>query len=258
MRECEKRFNLSELQSEVPSDRGELFLSYWPTERVVGDWKQTWFQRLQTRGDRPATRGVYCDPENIRRRLLVEITECASAWDAIDELAVQLTGNNAPSFESGPKTLGKTCLVQPAENPTAIYFTRGNLSIRVSNFGPVRADPQEFAKRIADELDATSEQVSEGLRLNRVRTENSDPDTPFAVEYKSRWKPGKESYMRCRVKGGTVERGEDGRVLVKRATKAGVKVKGFIVEEGRETICGRIEVRGRRGGRGTKRRDGRR
>lgn len=236
----EQAYDIDILRRRIPEDRSELYLGFVPWQEDLGRWVRTVHEQLAESPGKPVLRTVWDDPENRDARVLVEVATRASAQEAVEALVERLSWNQLAVLPEGPQDLGYASFVHPGGVPPAVYFVQGNLCIMVASFARAAAPVLPLASRLAHRLAERPhvERMTMALEPDRSSIKVGEP---ILIRYDLPWTLGEGGFVKFFCLQGTLRLEEDRVVL--RGTRPGrVSVEAFVLEPGRETYGGRLEI----------------
>ena len=227
-------YNAKDLIAGLPSDRGELFIAY--TAAIGPDrWRERFRQSLSERPGRIISRSIWERTDQPDLSVVLDVIECASAVDAIDELMERLAENQLAELDQGPDVLGPAAFVHPKEAPPALFFARANLVISIVSQGRVKSLVDTWMRLILDDLDHEPKSAQPGIQF-----ESGDKtDTgAMVLSYRTPWKLGPGGWFKFISEGATLERGDGPAELL---LGQALKLRAWAQEQGREPLEGRFE-----------------
>ncbi len=230
------RYRVNEILASIPSDHGELFIGYRPIARP-GKWREQFHQMLERKPDRHLSRSVFEIVGSTTGSVVVEVTECTSAQDAVEDLIETLAENQAATLDAGPKSLQPAAFRNPQQAPSGLFFVRANLRISIMSQSKDANGVDEWLSLIQQDLDLAPADARHSLEIRPGHTQ----DKAAGLNYTLPWKVGPEGWFKFISKGASIERGENPGELVLRPAKTGVTILGWVLERGRETYMGRFE-----------------
>jgi len=148
LKELGTRYDLAQLRARVPREAAAPVRAFNAAALRVDGWRVSVTEALRAANDRPWQRVVFDAVEAPGMRVLIDVVECASASEALDELLERLAGNQLARLEDGPPQLGFAVFQHPPAAPPAIFFARNNLCIAVVSFGSRPAEVLPWAERV--------------------------------------------------------------------------------------------------------------
>jgi len=230
------QYKMEEILAAIPSDRGELFIGYRPAT-LPGKWQEQFQQTIEKRQGRHLYRNVFEVADGATGGVVVEVVECASARDAVDELMETLEENQAAELRPGPEPLGPAAFSNPEQAPAAIFFVRGNLRISIMSQSKDDDGVDEWLGMIQQDLNLEPVETRGRFEIKPARAEG----TRERVNYEFPWKVGPEGWFKFVSSGASIERGEQPGELILGPAKAEVTVKGWVIERGRESYMGEFK-----------------
>ncbi|MCL4799057.1 MAG: hypothetical protein KJ025_05675 [Burkholderiales bacterium] len=146
LKELGTRYDLAALRARVPREAPQL-RAFDAAALQVDGWRVSVSETLRTASGRPWRRVVFDALDAPAMRVLIDVVECASPAEALDELLERLAGNQLARLDDGPPQLGFAAFQHPAAAPPAIFFALNNLCIAVASFGSRRAEVLPWAER---------------------------------------------------------------------------------------------------------------
>jgi hypothetical protein len=236
-----ERYDIEALRRRIPVDRAELFLGFVPWPEDCDGWRRSVREPLAETPGRAVLRTVWDDPDDREARVLIDVVESTSPFEAIEALVDRLVWNQLARLPEGPRGLGDAAFAHPEGAPPALFFARGNLCVPVVSFGRRSVDVGPWAYRLNSRLGdrPAVDRLTLSLR--------ADPPAPkarqeVAITYELPWKPGDDGYLKFFAEGGTLARG-DGRLIFKGARPGEARIEAFLLEPGREPYGGRLVLR---------------
>lgn len=232
----------------MPSGRGELFIGYTGPADVQG-WLARRHETLPGRPGRPVARSVWARSSESAASLIVDVAECTSAADAIDELMERLDENELAELVRGPDALGRAAFMHPPGVPGGVFFARANLVVSIVSQGEVKEAVDDWIAQVQRNLDLEPEQATDGITL--TRGESSD-ESGVELHYRLRYDIGPSGWLKFVALGATLERAEaeagtrertgTERGIVVRVSAPSFTVRAWAIEPGREPQQGRFEA----------------
>ena len=230
------QYKAKEILASIPSDRGELFIGYRPAAKP-GRWREQFHQTLERQPGRRLSRSVFEIAGSTKGSVVVEMVECASARDAVEDLMETLAENQAAALDPGPESLQPAAFRHPEQAPAGLFFARANLRISIMSQSKASDDVDEWLGLIQQDLDLAPRDARDSLEIRSGDTQ----DDAARLNYKLPWKVGPEGWFKFISKGASIERGEKPGELVLGPSKAGVTVQGWVLERGRESYKGEFK-----------------
>ena len=230
------QYQAEEILASIPSDRGELFIGYRPAAEP-DKWREQFHQTLERQPGRYLSRSVFEIAEGAEGGVVVEVAECASARDAVEDLMETLAENQAAALEPGPESLRPAAFRHPKQAPAALFFVRANLRISIMSQSKASDGVDEWLGLIQQDLDLAPGDARDSLEIRSGDTQ----DDAARLNYKLPWKVGPEGWFKFVSKGAPIERGEKPGELVLGPSKVGVTVQGWVLERGRESYMGEFK-----------------
>ena len=235
-----KQYGIDELLKRLPEDAAHFYSGFAPWPEDLEGWTRTSRELLPAEGDRSLIRTVWDLQKDRESRLLVDVTECDSAPDAIESLAGSLEANQLASLSTGLRGNSFVSFVHPEGAPPASFMAYANLLVVVASFGrkPVPVDP--LVKRLLQRLESSSESRSE---FGRLIAEPAHPrrSQEVLLRYELSVLPTEDSYLRFSVTGGTILR-RQGQLFLRPAAASRIEVSSWLFERGRETRSMRLTL----------------
>jgi hypothetical protein len=230
------QYKANEILASIPSDSGELFIGYRPTAEP-DKWREKFHQTLERRPGRHLSRSVFEIAGSTEGSVVVEVAECASARDAVEDLMETLAENQAAVLEPGPKSLQPAAFRHPEQAPAVLFFARANLRISIMSQSKSSDSVDEWLGLIQQDLDLAPSDARDSLEIRSVDTQ----DDAVRLNYMLPWKVGSKGWVKFVSKGAPIERGEKPGELVLGPYKAEVAVQGWVLERGRESYMGEFK-----------------
>ncbi|MHC4165584.1 MAG: hypothetical protein ACYSWQ_01350 [Planctomycetota bacterium] len=234
------QYKAEEILASIPSDRGELFIGYRPAAEPH-KWREQFHQRLERQPGRHLSRSVFEIPGSAEGSVVVEVAECASARDAVEDLMETLAENQAAALDPGPESLRPAAFQHPEQAPAGLFFARANLRISIMSQSKASDRVDEWLGVIQRDLDLAPGDARDSLEIRSGDTR----EDAARLNYKLPWKVGPEGWLKFISKGAPIERGEKTGELALGPSKAGVTVQGWVLERGRESYMGEFKSTGK-------------
>ena len=231
--EIRDKYKADDILASIPRDRGELFIGYSPVAESE-KWLEQFHQTLQEREGRPLSRTVFEVAGNTGGSVVVEVAECASAKDAVEELMETLEENQAADLEPGPESLKQGAFRNPSKAPAGLFFTRANLRISILSQSKEYDGVNEWLDLIHKDLDLAPGEAREGLEISSAGKQ----ERILKLRYSFPWRVGIRGWYKFVSEGGTIERGDQPGELVIDVANSGVSIKGWVLERDRESYIG--------------------
>lgn len=227
-----KQYGIDEILARLAEDTAHFYSGFAPWPEDLEGWTRTARELLPAEGERALTRTVWDLQKDRDSRLLVDVTECGSAPDAIEALAGSLEANQLASLPVGLRGNNFVSFVHPEGVPPACFLAYANLLIVIASFGrkPVSVDP--VVKRLLQRLESSSKTDSTFGRLI-AEPARARRGQEVLLSYGLVITPIEDSYLRISVTGGTIFR-RHGQLFLRPATAPGVEVSAWLFERGRE------------------------
>ena len=236
IKDIRTQYKAEEILASIPFDRGELFIGYRPVV-ASGTWNEQFHQVFDRQPGRRLSRSVFEITGNTKGGIVVEVAECASVRDAVEDLMDVLDENELAALDPGPEFLQPAAFRHPQQAPDAVFFARANL--RISIIAQSRNDKgvDEWLERIQRDLNLEPEEARDSLEiLSSASRENT-----VLLNYRLPWKVGSEGWFKFVSEGTSIERGTKPDELVIGKTGSGITVRGWVLEPGRESYKGKFE-----------------
>jgi len=149
------RYDLAQLRARLPRGIAAPVHAFDAAVVRADGWRTSVVEALRTATDRPWQRVVFDAVETPAMRVLVDVVECSSPDEALDELLERLAGNQLAKLEEGPQGLGFAAFQHPPFAPPAVFFARDNLCISVVSFGSRPVQVLTWAERLVQALAKT-------------------------------------------------------------------------------------------------------
>jgi hypothetical protein len=230
------KYKMEEIMASIPSDRGELFIGYRPAT-VPGKWQEHFHQAIEKQPGRHLYRTVFEVADGTTGGVVVEVVECASGQEAIDDLMDTLDDNQAAELRPGPKSLQPAAFSNPVQAPNALFFVRGNLRISIMAQSKDYDGVDEWLDLIQQDLNLEPEDTRGRFEIKPGKAE----ENVKRVIYDFPWKVGPEGWFKFVSKGASIERGDKPGELILGPSKAEVTVKGWVIERGRQSYMGEFK-----------------
>lgn len=234
------KYDARRLLEEIPTDRGELFLGYRATIDSA-KWRERFRQDLLERSGRPVLRSIWEHIEDPDRSVVVDVTECASAADAVDELMQQLADNQLAELELKENAYGPA-FTHPEGLPAALYFRHANLVVTIVGQGENGGNVDIWGDATVQVLDGRSElRHEDAWPIIKIEPGVALHSSGELISLPKRFLIGKDAWLKIEVEGAVPSRGkEPGQVLIGPASGR-VAVRVWAFKPGRETLRGRLE-----------------
>jgi len=230
------QYKMDEILASIPSDRGELFIGYRPVT-VPGKWQEQFHQSIDKKPARYHNRIVFEAVDGTNGNVVVEVVECASARDAVDELMETLDENQAAELRPGPESLQPAAFSNPEQAPAALFFVRGNLRISIMSQSKEHDGVDEWLDLIQQDLNLEPDDTRGRFEIKPGEAE----EKVKRVNYVFPWKVGPGGWFKFISIGASIERGEQPGDLILGPTNTEVTVKGWVIERGRESYMGELK-----------------
>jgi hypothetical protein len=247
--ETRQRYNWTRVLKRIPTDRGELFLGFTPVEAADQRWQRTRLETLPEGPTRTVRRTIWESPGRRDAQLLVDVTECASATDALESLGDRLEYDQLARLLEGPPDLGYASFQHPSGIPSAVFFARGNVCVAVASFGRAAVE----ALPMAEHIDA---QLTERPVASRQAIQLRMEDETLKVGQEARVRlaliePFTTDYIKAFVQNGRAARDGSESVattpaplptslLITPAAPGQVRVEIYAVAAGKEALNGTL------------------
>jgi hypothetical protein len=238
--ETRKKYGIDELLDHIPADRAEFFSGFVPWPEDLDGWRVSTFETEPEVNGRSHLRTIWDNTSDRDSRILIDVTVCSSAEDAVEALATQLSYNQLDRLPNGPADLGLISFVHPDPAPPAIFFVRGNLSILVTSFGRKAVPIQEIARRQSARLAERPRAAQSGLVL-AADSPAGKAGQDIGLSFSAPFQPGANGYWKFFVTGGTAAR-RQGRLLLRPSSPGRLRVEAFLVESGRAPYFGELAL----------------
>ena len=239
--------DLEELKQRIPADRAVHYVGFTPSRSALAGWRRSTSEDLSGEYAAPVRRTIWDPAEKPAAddgtatvaRMILDVTECASASEAMDALAERLYWNELAELPAGPADLGEVSFVHPEGLPPAAFFVRGNLLISAISFGNAPAPATDVALALDQGLIQRPDESRQVLSFESDRA-SAKAGGRATVRFAVPWTLGEEGYLALFLEGGTLERGDDRYLLTLAAPGGDVVLEVFAIEPGRETYGGRL------------------
>ena len=171
---------------------------------------------------------------------MVEVAECASAQDAVDDLMETLAENQAALLDPGPESLRPSAFQHPKQAPAGLFFARANLRISIIAQSKASEGVDEWLGLIQQDLDLTPSDARDGLEIRSAKTQ----DDTARLSYRLPWNVGPQGWFKFVSQGAPIERSEKPGELLLGPSQAGITVQGWVLERGRESYMGEFKSTG--------------
>jgi hypothetical protein len=226
------------LLATIPNDRAELFIGY-SVPAVGSGWREGHRAQMRQRADRPISRSIWTRGTEETSSVVIDIAECASSAEAIDELMERLDENELARLDPGPPGLGHAAFAHPRGVPAALFFARANLTISIVSKGTDSRSIDDWVAAISAELEVEARDGPTRLEISRG---DSAPDGRITLRYRLPWQPGPTTWFKFVSVGTTIARGRGAGELLLGAASGKVSLRAWAVEPGRETQRGSFEA----------------
>jgi hypothetical protein len=234
------RYDIEAFQQRVPTDHGELFIDFAPSEQDMEGWRRSSEEIILQGEGRLLRRSVWNHPESTQRRILVDVVECSSAAEAIASLMDSLEGNQLAELPEGPNELGMLSFVHPEGVPPAVFFARGNLGISIMSFAPEAVEVVPWAQRLNRRLDEQPPLERQSLSLE-ARQSRAKTGESVTVTYDLPWKIAEGGYLKFVVRGGIIAH-KDGKLVITASRSGELQLEARVIEPGRVTEGGQLSL----------------
>jgi hypothetical protein len=233
-------YDVNALRQRVSEDHAELFLGFTPWSEDASGWNRSIKEKLASAPGKSIRRTVWDSQDNRNGRILIDIIECSSAVNAIDALLEELAANQLARLLEGPPHLGIASFMHPEGVPPAVFFARGNLSIRVISFARHAVDVIPWAERLNKRL-GEEPRVEQNRLLLESDRKSARTSEEVAVFYKLPWALGEDGFLKFLVSGGILV-AREGRLLLKASKRGEAQVRAYALEPGREPYAGALNL----------------
>jgi len=234
------RYDIKEFLPHIPKDEGELFIGFSPSPQDMQDWQNSMQENLLEEASRPLRRSVWNQLETGEQRVLIDVTECSSAEEALESLVIRLEGNELAQLDRGPADLGVVAFKHPEGLPPAVFFTRGNLCVSIISIAQQAVDVLALANRLNQRLHNQPKVARHTIELKPER-DHAKVGEAVSVSYQLPWKLAELGYIKFSVHGGRISREKDSLTIT--GSKAGtLQLEAFVIEPGREVDGGMISI----------------
>jgi hypothetical protein len=230
-------YDAKALLATIPADRAELFIGYSASAGSIG-WRERHRTQMQERADRPVSRSIWTRGTEESSSVVIDIAECASSAEAIDELMERLDENELARLEPGPRGLGPAAFAHPRGIPAALFFARANLTISIVSQGTDTRAIDAWVAAISAELEVDARDGPTRLDISRGDT----ADGRVTMRYRLPWQPGPTTWFKFVSVGTTIARGRGAGELLLGASSGKVSLRAWAIEPGRETQRGSFEA----------------
>lgn len=238
--EITTRYDVKEFLFHIPKDEGELFIGFSPSQQDMEDWQHTMQENLLEEASRPLRRSVWNQLEASDRRVLIDVTECSSAEEAMESLVIRLEGNELAQLDKGPDDLGTVSFMHPEGSPPAVFFTRGNLCVSVISIAQQPVDVLKLAQVLNHRLQGQPKIARDIIQL-KPGQDHAKVGQAVSVSYQLPWKLAELGYLKFTVHGGSIAREKDSLIIT--GSKPGIlQLKAIVIEPGREPDGGKISL----------------
>jgi hypothetical protein len=228
-----KQYGIDEFLARLGEDAAHFYSGFAPWPEDLEGWTRTARELLPADGERLLTRTVW-DLQNDRdSRLLVDVTECGSAPDAVEALAGSLEANQLSSLPSGLRGNTFLSFVHPEGVSPACFLAYANLLVVVTSFGRKSVSVESLVKRLLQRLESSSKTDATFGRLT-AEPARARRGQEVLLRYALNITPIEDSYLRISVTGGTIFR-RHGQLFVRPAGTGPMEVSAWMFERGRET-----------------------
>ena len=132
-------------------DRDRHFRGYVPAFRDVPDWRPVYRRDRSGDDGRVVRETIWGTRRDPRERLLVTVTETATA-EAARSVVDDAVRNKSVQPKRGPDRFGPWSFVSPGDQIYSVNFAWENLAIRVFSCGGRQSPVDGWVDRILDEL----------------------------------------------------------------------------------------------------------
>lgn len=232
------QYNAKAILASIPADRGELFIGYRPIAETR-KWHEQFHQILTNQPSRHLSRSVFEINNKANGSVVVEVAECASAQEAVDDLMATLADNQAAMLEPGPESLGPAAFQNPRQAPAALFFVRANLRISIlSQCNSGEDVVYEWLTLIQKDLDLSPSEARENLEMEA----EGGKTLGSRLKYHFPWKLGPEGWFKFVSEGAAIERGESAGELIIGPSETEVTIQGWVLERDRESYKGSFKL----------------
>ncbi len=235
-----KHYGIDEILGRLPDDIAHFYSGFAPWPEDLEGWTRTSRELLPADGERSLARTVW-DLQNDRdSRLLVDVTECGSAPEAVEALAGSLEANQLASLPAGLRGNLFVSFVHPDGAPPASFLAYANLLIVIASFGRKSQSVEPLVKRLLQRLESSSKTDA---KFGRLTVEPAHPlrNQEVLLRYDLNITPIEDSYLRFSVTGGTIMR-RHGQLILRPASPGRMEVSSWLFERGRETRSSTLTI----------------
>ena len=230
------QYKADNILASIPADSGELFIGYRPAAEP-DKWREHFHQALERQPNRRISRSVFEIAGSAKGSVVVEVAECASAQDAVEDLMETLAENQAAVLDPGPEILQPAAFRHPEKAPDGIFFARANLRISIMSQSTAPDNVDEWLDRILQDLDLAPDDARSSLD---IRSGDSQDDAA-RLQYRLPWKVGPQGWFKFVSRGAPIERGKTTGELIIGPSSKDVTVRGWVLERGRESYMGEFK-----------------
>lgn len=228
-----KQYAIDEILARLPEDAGHFYSGFTPWPEDLEGWIRTSRELLPADGERSLTRAVWDLQKDRDSRLLVDVTECGSAPDAVEALAGSLEANQLASLPAGLRGNSFVSFVHPEGAPPASFLAYANLLIVIASFGRKSVSVDPLVKLLLQRLESSSKTDTKFGRLT-AEPALARRSQEVLLRYELNITPIEDSYLRFSVTGGTIFR-RQGQLILRPAGAGRMEVSSWLFERGRET-----------------------
>lgn len=234
------RYDVKEFISLIPKDEGEFFIGFSPSSQDMQNWQHSMQENLLEEASRPLRRSVWNQAEAHDQRVLIDVTECASAEDAMASLVIRLEGNELAQLDKGPNNLGTVAFKHPKGTPPAVFFTRGNLCVSIISMARQAVDVLMLAQVLNQRLQQQPKTARDIIQLTPEK-DRAKVGEAVNVNYRLPWKLAEQGYVKFTVHGGHIARQKD-TLIITGSQPGTLQLQVQVIEPGREPEGGKMSL----------------
>ena len=228
-----KQYGIDEILSRLPQNAAHFYSGFAPWPDDLEGWIRTSRELLPADGERSLTRTVWDLQNDSDSRLLVDVTECGSAQEAVEALAGSLEANQLASLPAGLRGNWFVSFVHSEGAPPASFLAYANLLIVIASFGRKSVPVEPLVRRLLLRLESSSKTDATFGRLT-AEPARARRSHEVLLRYELSITPIEDSYLRLSITGGTIRR-RQGQLFLSPGRENSINISSWLFERGRET-----------------------
>ena len=233
------QYGFSAWSKNAASEVSVVVMNYVPWAEDCLNWPCSFRDDVSLPEQTRLVQTVWDDPDDRDIRILIHAFETSTLDMALECLVHELSSYTVAGVTQGPDDLGDICFVQPTGERPTVFFVRGNLCLRVSNFGRKAVDVIDWARRLdARILDRPS--IAQSIVEMKPERELGSVDHSVGVDVFLRWRLGETGYFKFFSTGGVMSI-RHGRPFFA-PTQRETLIEAFAVESEREPYGGKLVI----------------